>query len=210
MLRSCNKYQGSVLGDYILPKFNSEIPYYCSTEHNESLVVLMNLTLFDENVKQNHHQMMVNFLRENLLHLGMSRVFTDIYQLYSAYIQSGIALDYGRRTEPTRWNFAFDEYALPFLIENGKKNFSAEQICCKELLQLKYHDAKSNTCLYETLLTYIQCHYNAAAASKKLFVHRTTFLNRMDRIYELTNLDLDDWDTRIYLMLSFKIIDMEK
>ena len=40
-----------------------------------------------------------------------------------------------------------------------------------------------------------------------MFIHRTTFLSRMDRIYHLTQLDLDDWDTRLILMLSIHALE---
>ena len=43
-------------------------------------------------------------------------------------------------------------------------------------------------------------------AAEKLYIHRSTFINRMERILELTHLNLADYDTRLYLELSFRLL----
>lgn len=40
----------------------------------------------------------------------------------------------------------------------------------------------------------------------KLFVHRTTLLKHLKKIDEISNLDLDDWKTRLHLCLSFQFL----
>lgn len=55
---------------------------------------------------------------------------------------------------------------------------------------------------YKTLECYVKCRYNAAHTAKELFIHRSTFLNRLERIKELTKLDLDDFASRLYVELS--------
>ena len=45
------------------------------------------------------------------------------------------------------------------------------------------------------------------AAADLAFVHRTTFIKRIEKVVELTDLDLDDWDTRMLLMLSYSLMD---
>lgn len=58
----------------------------------------------------------------------------------------------------------------------------------------------------KTLYTYMDVMYNAKAAAEKLFIHRTTFFSRLRRIEEITGIDLEDMDTRLHLMLSFKLM----
>ena len=43
-------------------------------------------------------------------------------------------------------------------------------------------------------------------AANKLYIHRSTFINRMERITELTRLNLENYDTRLYLELSFRLL----
>lgn len=63
---------------------------------------------------------------------------------------------------------------------------------------------------YKTLYCYLQCRYNAAMTAKKLFIHRSTFLNRLERISELIQADLEDFRSRLYLSASYYILEEEK
>ena len=96
----------------------------------------------------------------------------------------------------------FDEYALSYLIDNGCGGANYRQLCHPALLLLKDHDAKQNTSFLHTLSVYLECNMNAVAASKKLYIHRSSFINRMDRIVQLTEINLDYPMERLYLNLS--------
>ena len=45
-------------------------------------------------------------------------------------------------------------------------------------------------------------------AAKILYLHRGTLTYRLNKIHELTGLDLNDRDTVLYLDLSFRIVDL--
>ena len=51
---------------------------------------------------------------------------------------------------------------------------------------------------------------NAVQTAKKLFIHRSTFLYRMEKIEELVKLDLNDYDTLLYVMMTFRILEQEE
>ena len=53
---------------------------------------------------------------------------------------------------------------------------------------------------------YFEQQFNMSKAAEKLYIHRSTFINRMERILELTHLNLADYDTRLYLELSFRLL----
>ena len=82
------------------------------------------------------------------------------------------------------------------------------KLCCSQkLLILRDYDAEHNTEFYETLRTYLDNHLNAVQSAKELFIHRSTFLYRMDRIKELIGLDMEDKDMLLYLMISYRLLD---
>ena len=62
------------------------------------------------------------------------------------------------------------------------------------------------TSYYLTLFTYFEQQFNMSQAASQMYIHRSTFINRMERIQELTHLNLDDYDTRLYLELSFRLL----
>lgn len=65
-------------------------------------------------------------------------------------------------------------------------------ICHEGLLELKKHDEKNQTQYMETLRVYLEQHLSATQAARELFIHRSTFLYRLDRIKEILQSELDD------------------
>ena len=51
------------------------------------------------------------------------------------------------------------------------------------------------------------CSTAAWETAKRLFIHRNSLLYRVQRIEELTALDLDDPATRLHLLLSYAVLD---
>ena len=78
------------------------------------------------------------------------------------------------------------------------------------LLELKKHDEENETQYMETLRAYLEEHLSATQAARKLFIHRSTFLYRLDRIKEILQFDLDDPEEIFYLELSFRLLEQEE
>ena len=95
----------------------------------------------------------------------------------------------------------FDRAALPYLASVLRKGAEAGA-AHPALALLRAYDAAHGSALTETLGTLLRhnCGYTETAAA--LFIHRSTLLYRLRRIQELTALDLEDPDTRLYLQLS--------
>jgi purine catabolism regulator len=67
------------------------------------------------------------------------------------------------------------------------------------------HDDRKQGDLLRTLNGFFQANGNLAKAAQDLDVHRNTLVYRLERISELTELDLDDADNRLILHLALKI-----
>lgn len=171
------------------------------------LLLLVNLQRFAAASQQDFFQAMAYFVRDSLLVAGLSREFTGIHQLAAALEQTELALELGLKHSPTLWYFRFDDYILSYLLSSCTTQFQGEQLCSKKLLFLREHDQKKNTDYYRTLLTFFECRFNAVAAAKKLFLHRSSFLSRMERIRELISIDFDSYDEILYLELSFRLLE---
>ncbi|MBR5995570.1 MAG: helix-turn-helix domain-containing protein [Eubacteriaceae bacterium] len=82
----------------------------------------------------------------------------------------------------------------------------SEDLYSPVLKTLLLHDSEHPELpLTETLYAYLCCHFNESRAAETLFIHRTTFLYRMNKLRSLVQLDLEDFDTLTGLMLSFAI-----
>ena len=72
------------------------------------------------------------------------------------------------------------------------------------------YDAANRTELCRTLETYLRLERNVVQTAKELFIHRSTFLYRLEKIKEILDSRLDDPDELVYLSLSFRLLDNEQ
>jgi purine catabolism regulator len=59
--------------------------------------------------------------------------------------------------------------------------------------------------LLRTLEAYFECNGNLSQAAEMLFIHRNTLIYRMERIAEISGLDLDNTETRLAVQLALRI-----
>jgi DNA-binding PucR family transcriptional regulator len=67
---------------------------------------------------------------------------------------------------------------------------------------LKLHDREHNSDLVRTLEVFFGANANASRAADLLFLHRNSLLYRLERVRELTGLDLKDHRNRFALQLG--------
>lgn len=182
-------------------------PGTCCLLYRSKFIALVNLTKYESTADNYFHQDLAYFLRESLLQAGVSRKFQDLFLMKTAYRQTEIALEEGPLTDTTYWYFKFDDYAYEHLLRRGYQNFMPDQICHRAIGVLMAYDEENHTQLNLTLKTFIRLQYNAAAASKELYIARSSFLKRMSRIEKLTGIRLDNYRDRVYLALSYEIME---
>ena len=147
-------------------------------------------------------------IREGLLKAGVSFKYwifecTPIY-----YQQACSAYEIGTLYNPSNWCYMFEDMALQYFMHYGSSKIPPRHLCHPALVELHRYDTANGTDLLRTLETYVGNNCNAVTASNQLFIHRNTFYQRMSRIQELLNLNLDNPDVRLYLQLSTYLISM--
>jgi purine catabolism regulator len=73
------------------------------------------------------------------------------------------------------------------------------------LSSLETYDAGHDTQLVDTLEAFFSQHGNVSQTAERLYLHRNSLLYRLERIAEITGLDLDDADARFALQLALKL-----
>ncbi len=179
----------------------------CCFSCDSGVLALVDLTEYQQAQQRDFSESLEEFLRNNRIQAGVSRSFRDWNLLRPAFRQTDAALTLGRVEAPGGWYYPFDDYAFRQLLRSGTEGFTPEQIVSPSLLELRRYDRENGTVFYETLRSYVRCRYNASLAARDLYIARSTFLNRMERIAELTELDMEDWDARLYLELSLKLLE---
>ncbi len=137
---------------------------------------------------------------------GVSRPATGLSRLRDAYREAkdaaGIAFELGDRDVTTYYGDLKLYQLLLALKESNLDNM--QQFYHDALGPLVEHDARKQSDLIRTLSGYFGANCNLAKAAQALDVHRNTLVYRLERVAELTKLDLDDSDNRLILHLALK------
>ncbi|MCC8164190.1 MAG: helix-turn-helix domain-containing protein [Lachnospiraceae bacterium] len=185
------------------------IPASCAVEHQGNVVVYVNLDLCSLSPDE-VSQKLANFIRDSLLNAGYSRKMLGHFNFQRQYQQATIALQVGRRINPSLWIHHFNQdIALRYIMEQSTKKLPAYMICHEKLIALKNADAGSHTQLYRTLRCYLENHQSITRTAEALFIHRSTLLYRLEKIRDFMKSDFSKPDELLYLLLSFHLLEME-
>ena len=190
---------------YIKKKLGDSVSFL----YQDEIVVFFDLTRLGMNQEEVAGKL-VYFIRDTYLKAGYSRVMTGHMNLRRQYVQAKTALDVGSRKKPYLWIHYFSQVAMTYILEQATKRLPGTMICHEGLLELKKHDEENQTQYMETLRVYLEQHLSATQAARELFIHRSTFLYRLDRIREILQSDLDDPEAIFYLELSFRLLEQEE
>lgn len=150
------------------------------------------------------------FIRDSFLKAGYSRAMTGHMNLRRQYVQAKTALDVGSRKKPYVWIHHFNNIVLPYILEQCTRRLPGSMLCNENLLVLRELDRKQNSEYVRTLKTYLEQNLNATQTANELFIHRSTFLYRLEKIKAILDSNLDDPDEIFYLNLSLRLLEQEE
>jgi hypothetical protein len=179
----------------------------CTCYLEGAIYVLINLTI-GKMTEQELRMQMSYIIREVLLHVGVSNVFENLLDLPMHMQQAEIALSYPMEKNLTSWYNEFSEEVLDYWLTKGKGTLPWKGIMADGLLRIKEYDRKNGTDLYQTLKVYLMCERNSTLTAQTLAIHRSTLPHRIERINKVTGVNLDDYLSRLYLMMSFAVEDL--
>jgi len=139
------------------------------------------------------------------LYGGIGRPAAELTNWKDSYRQASQALSMAERlNEHTPLYFGdLSVYRLLFQLEG---NPELEAFCHETLGPLLTYEGGGD--LVETLEAFFDRLGNLSQTAEKLFIHRNSLLYRMERISQLTGLDLSNPDTRLAVHLALKVCKM--
>lgn len=150
------------------------------------------------------------FLKQMYLYAGISDPFMNLFDIRIHYAQAQCAADNGKLINPTDNLYWFASYALAELVINSLGGLPAEAYFPAGLSSLIEHDRTSGVSYLETLKVFLEENMSNTAAAARLYVHRSTLIDRIARIERDLQIDLKDPDQRLLLEILIKAIDIEK
>jgi hypothetical protein len=194
---------------FVCRHIENMLGHSCAFQYENNITIFVNLTRFGGGI-DDAMEKIVYFLRDSFLKAGLSNEFVGFQHIRQYYRQAVITLEVGNRRRPFQWIHRFDEIALDYLLEQSKGELPGEIVCCRKIMELKEFDEEHNTDYYHTLKLYVKNNLNAVQTAKGLYIHRSTFLYRMEKIKEIIHLDLEDFDTLLYVMMTFRLMEQKE
>jgi sugar diacid utilization regulator len=142
--------------------------------------------------------------------VGIGGFKEDPSQLPEAYSEARVALEIGHRIHGPSCVSTFGKtgtYKLLFRVlqENPKE---LEAFYGETLEPVVHYDSRYGTELVQTLITYLGNDASTVRTAGDLFAHRHTIRYRLDRVGELTGLDVDKSEDRERLTLGIKAMQL--
>jgi len=77
-----------------------------------------------------------------------------------------------------------------------------------QVARIATYDRRKGTDLLDTLETYLECAGNLTKTSERLFVHRNTLIQRLDRLQSLCDIDIQDRSNWLTLQVAIKVFKL--
>ena len=123
----------------------------------------------------------------------------------AAYDQALQAMQLGQRLKLTNQFVEFSSLGIYRLLYGLESLPDVRHFAADIMRPLAEYDQQNRGSLVKTVEAYFSHHGNISQTAESLFVHRNTLLYRMERIQELTQLQLDQANMRLTLHLALKL-----
>lgn len=146
------------------------------------------------------------FCESRDLSIGISTMLEGYTLLPERLKQAAFAL--GKAGAHERRAIPFVEAADAFITAAATKELPAELVCARSVWEMAAYDREHGTNYLETAQRYVKNRYNAVKTAGDLFIHRSTFLYRLERIQSQFGLDLEaEQISPLQMLLSFRLAD---
>ncbi len=134
--------------------------------------------------------------------IGISTMVENIKDLAKAYQEAQVALEVGKVFETEKNIISYENLGI------GRLIYQLPTTLCEMFLQEVFKKGSLESLDRETLMT-IQCFFennlNVSETSRKLFVHRNTLVYRLEKIRNLTGLDLREFNHAITFKVALMV-----
>ncbi|WP_409311391.1 CdaR family transcriptional regulator [Pectobacterium sp. B1J-3] len=134
--------------------------------------------------------------------LALGNYFPGPGSIARSYRTARTTMSVGKQRMPSQRCYYYQDLMLPVLLDSLRGGWQANELV-RPLAKLKAMD--SNGLLRRTLGAWFRNNVQPGTTAKSLFIHRNTLEYRLNRISELTGLDLGNFDDRLLLYVALQL-----
>jgi hypothetical protein len=137
---------------------------------------------------------------------GLSCEFYDLKHINVYVKQAAYAAEAGGKLYPDAYTHYFRSHILQYILTRYNGSFPPELLYPEGLRALIEHDRNSGAEYVNTLYVFLKNETRATITAEELFLHRSSLLNRLDKVKKLLRIDLEDPDVRLYLRICLYML----
>ncbi|KKO52461.1 PucR family transcriptional regulator [Paenibacillus sp. DMB20] len=144
-------------------------------------------------------------MREVRFMMGIGSQYKTLPSLHRSFFEAQEAMRLMQRFNDNRTISHFEDYSVYHFLDSNIKPVEMEAFFHKVLGVVHNHDQTANTRFISTLEYYFMYNQNITEAAKAMFIHRNTFIYRIDKIKELLGTDLKNADELFQIQLALNL-----
>lgn len=204
-IQNYNNYDYS--GEHLKQHITRSFVRSWSISYKNSVTVLFDVGKNEEKFKS-LLKSTKEYFRSNKLRMGISDVFTNIFNLPRFYKQAYNTLQIAAKLSPDETFVLYDDYKFYDLILSTEKKNEIETFFVCDLIKIKQYDQDHNSDYYDTLYTYIICDRKLDLVANHLHIHKNTVSYRISKLKDIFNINFDDPHKRFQLYYSYILSKM--
>ena len=194
--------------DYVCATIEGLLSGSVALEFASCIVVVVDFSLFPYEYEK-FFELFNMFLKEMGYKAGLSERFTSISEVAIHHKQAVCAYEIGTEVSPDESIYDFWDYALLYMLRYGQGDFSLKYIIPPELKTLQKKSQDSVVNYWGTLKCYLDNNMNASKTARDLYLHRSSFLVRLEQINAILGKNLDDPMKRLWYRMIMYLQDVE-
>ena len=181
---------------YICATVEDMLPH-TSAIAQDGYIVMLCATSNQSTMEDTFCPILLPYLKDMNFRVAISAPFQNVFKAINYYEQAVNTLEIGSRTDPEDHIYRFETYVLSYLLDHAMGAYEPDLLLTKGLQELRA--ASDSVDYWNTLKQFLDNECNASETARKMFMHRSTLLARLEKIRQWV--DIDSPDTRMYLRI---------
>jgi purine catabolism regulator len=189
-------------GELICYYRNQQIIILIGKNENKPPISVSDTKAFAQEVLQ----LLAQEMTKNHFLIGIGSQYKTLASLHRSFFEAQEVMRLMQRFNKDSRSIAhFEDYSVYHFLDSNIKPTEMETFFNKVLGGIHEHDQTMNTRFMSTLEYYFMYNQNVTEAAKAMFIHRNTFIYRIDKIKDLLNIDLKNSDELFEIQLALNL-----
>lgn len=140
--------------------------------------------------------------------IGIGRFYPNLLDMKESYREARQAIDIGRSVKGKGEITGFEDLGIYRLLHSSTSN-ELKQFAREIFVPIQAYDREHHTELVPTIETFFRCNGNLSRMAREMFTHYNTIVYRLERVQEITGVDLNDTEQRLNLQVAMKVAQMD-